>query len=151
MCYQHKSINWYSRWLQSWKVLAYAKSTNRSPSTAPVLLPIGMHCWHRLYRWPDKSNSTGIWFDLLCWINVNRSLPSLTLSFDNWTVFYQLMLLVHCGTFQSTPRQVNQTDCEVEQYALTCVDQDSKSGIDGRFQWQRSDHTYDGVVYKRWH
>jgi len=30
---------------------------------APVLLPAGTHCWHRLCRRTDKWNSTGIRFD----------------------------------------------------------------------------------------
>jgi len=37
-----------------------------------ILLPTGIHCWHRLCRRPDKSNATGIQFDLLCWIYSNR-------------------------------------------------------------------------------
>jgi len=34
---------------------------------APVLLPTGMHCWHRLCKWLDKTNSTRIRLVLLKW------------------------------------------------------------------------------------
>ena len=43
----------------------------------PVL---GMHCWHRLCKRLHKSNSMGIRFDLLCWIDLpTKSFPALSL------------------------------------------------------------------------
>jgi len=38
---------------------------------APVLLATDTHCWQWLCKRPEKSNSTGIRFDLLCWIDSN--------------------------------------------------------------------------------
>jgi len=45
-------------------------STYSTSRLAPILLPTGTHCWQRLCRQPDNWNSTGIPFDLLCWIDL---------------------------------------------------------------------------------
>jgi len=44
---------------------------------ALVLLQTHTHCWHWLCRQPDKSKSTGIWFDSLCGIDLNWLFPAL--------------------------------------------------------------------------
>ena len=36
----------------------------------PVLLPTRTHCWHRLWKRPDKLNSTGSWYALLNWFEL---------------------------------------------------------------------------------